>query len=56
MLGPSGAVKTLTFSGSGYNTTLGAQQMLMQRKSCLITVIKHAQVLGSAAYMNIVWG
>ena len=41
-----GAGKTLGFSGPGYNITFVAQQMLMQRKSCLIAVIKYAQVLG----------
>ena len=33
---PSGGVETLAFQARVFNTSLGAQQMLMHRKSCLI--------------------
>ena len=32
-------------SGSGFNTSLGAQQMLMHRKSCLIPIFKSLSII-----------
>ena len=36
----SGSIETLTFQAWVYNPSIGAQQMLMHRKSCLIPIIK----------------
>ena len=38
--GPLGRCWNPRLSGSGFNTSLGAQQMLMHRKVCLIPILK----------------
>ena len=39
--GPLGRCWNPRLSGSGFNTSLGTQQMLMHRKSCLIPIVEY---------------
>ena len=41
LLSPTGDVETLAFQARVFNTSIGAHQMLMHRKSCLIPILKY---------------
>ena len=45
LLGPSGGVKILVFQARVFITSLGAQQMLRYRKSCLIPILRTQDLL-----------